>query len=147
MHAAAIPIAINVIQMVSGHLKQRGENQHIHLVSQFESSVQARRTDVVEKTCHTILQMYAEQAHDYMAEKKKHTAKLVKTKDAMERATLLSRSREIDRNLENIRADARMVYAQMGKLLTALDSKNSNFAADLAQPLALLEQDKPNQDR
>ena len=147
MHAAAIPLAINVIQMVSGHLKQRGEQQHIHVISQFESSVQARRTDVVEKTCYTILKMYADQATDYMAEKKKHTAKIVKTKDAMERATLLSRSREIDRNLENIRADAQMVYAQMGRLLTALDSKNSNFAADLAQPLSLLEENHSTQDR
>jgi len=144
MHVAAIPIAMNVIQMVSGHLKRRGEHQHIHLISQFESSVQARRIDVVEKTCYTILNMYAEQARDYMAEKKQHTATIVKTKDAMERATLLSRSREIDRNLENIRADARMVYAQMGKLLTALDSKNSNFAIDLSEPLALMPPEQPH---
>lgn len=143
MHVAAATLALNGIQVAFKHFQQRGEHQHVHLITQLESSVQARRAEIVEKTCHSILNMYAEQARDYMAEKKKHTAKIVKTKDAMEHATLMSRLREIDRNLADIRMDARTVYAQMGKLLTALDRKHSNFASDLAEPLALTEQTQP----
>ena len=148
MHPATFALTMEAIRVATDLATQCQGQQRAYLTAQLQASTLkgmvdaliTRRLDIIEKQCHDILDMYAEQARDYMAEKKSYTEKILGTTDALLRNELLSRSDDIDTKLAEIRADARSLFEQMGELLLAVGGMNRNFADDLAVPLCLSRQ-------
>lgn len=145
MHPIAIGLTVDTLKMMTNLARRRSDQQHAQLTASLQSetlknmvnAVFTQRIKAVEKICHEVLSLYAAQAADYMKEKQHYTDKIVDTTNSAQRTFLMSRSREIDRNLEKIRKDARLLLFHMGKLFIAMGKDNRNFASDLSAPLAL----------
>lgn len=135
----------SALQVATEYANQRGERKHIEKLTKLKSTALAhmvdavvtRRVDAIEKQCHTVLAMYAEQARSYIEEKKSYTDKILGTTDLILRTELLSRTNAIDTKLAEVRADAQMVFSRMGELLLAVGGTNLDFARDLTAPLVL----------
>lgn len=145
MHPLAIGLTVDTLKMMTNLARRRSDQQHAALTAQLQSeilkhmvdAVFTQRIQAVEKICHEVLKSYAVQATDYMKEKQRYTDKIIDTTNPAQRTFLMARSRGIDRNLEKIRKEARLLLFHMGKLFIAMGKDNRNFASDLSAPLAL----------
>lgn len=148
MHPATFTLTMEALRVATDLATQCRGQQHNHLIAQLQAStlngmvdaLVTRRLDIIEKQCHYILSMYAEQARDYMAEKKDYREQMRSTTDALLRNQLQSMIDNSDICLAEIRANASSLFEQMGELLLAVGGRNSNFADDLAVPLCLSSQ-------
>lgn len=100
-------------------------------------AVFTRRISVVEAGFKEILAGYDAQARHYMAEQSKFNSEILNTSDTLKRTELKSKSDDFDTRLAEIRADARLLYAQMGELLLALGGQSIKFLPDGMASLGL----------
>ncbi len=151
MHPVAYGVAMEGVKIITSAVVQGRNQKHAHLTAQLHAStvkdlvdaVTTRRLEIVEKQCQTILIMYAEQARNYMKAMTTYDKRRLRSRDALERAELAERTREIDCKLAEIRADAKLLYGHMGELLLAIGGRDNSFSDDITAPLALAQQSNP----
>jgi hypothetical protein len=96
-----------------------------------------RRVDAVQKGFQDVLAMYAEQARHYMAQQEKYADAEIKASTPMEQAGIGKRISEINIQLENIRADAAMLYREMLRAILLIGGTMPTMAAQDQRALAI----------
>lgn len=82
-----------------------------------------RRVDVVQKTCDSILAVYAEQARSYVQQQARVEERHLDTADPLVRASCRARLVEIDTQLGKIRTDCRLLFREMVQALEAVGGR------------------------
>lgn len=96
-----------------------------------------RRVDAVQQGFLAILGDYAEQARHFMAQQQRYADAEITSADPLARVELRNRIHDLDRQLASIRIDAKLLYERMTDVITAIGGIPGQFAAGIAQPLAL----------
>lgn len=138
-------VIAGALESLTQHLARGAELRHARAIAELQTGAMknmvdaliSKRSDAIEKQCHFILAMYAEQARDYMAEKKSYADAILTTRDVVRRTELMSRCHSIDAKLAEIRSDAQLVFSKMGDLLLAIGQPGLSFRQELFAPLAL----------
>ena len=100
-------------------------------------AVVSRRIDAVQAQCQQVLQLYADQARSYIDEKKAYADKILDTRDVIKRLELAKRVNDIDTQLREIRADAKLLYDRMCEVILKLGGQGLNLHGSLPGSLEL----------
>jgi hypothetical protein len=139
-HAIATALSLAV-----GFAKQRLAHQQDYALSELRAgalsnmveALVTKKSEIVQAGFHDILEHYAEDARQYMAQQHKYADKELETTDPLTAIRLRSRIAEIDAQLADIRADAKLLYEHMTEVLLALGAPTGGFASDLAPALGI----------
>lgn len=141
----AVPVITGVLSLIAQIATARSRERYETALAEQRAGVlhdlidaaYHKRFDGIRSGFETILRQYSDQAEHYMRQQERYSKEELRCDDPIRRVELRSRVREVDRELQIIRIDAQLLYAQMLYAMNKIGMPSLDFAGNFVAPLAL----------